>query len=468
MTNWSVCKSCLGIGKKKLKNKKKNKRDFNFNDEIITVHLNENVSGIVKFTLCKKCNGSGILKTDEPLISNVDKFPHVAIIGLGISGVTLAVACLHRGIPFSIFERDTYFSQRSQGYGLTLKQANKITKALGVTQFENGIVSTKHIVFDVKGSVLGSWGKRKWMVDKNDKTTSKTNLHVARQELRRVLLEQLKESKNIFWNHRLIDFKSNSDTVNELTFLVNGEQKVFNADLIVGADGIRSLVQNKLFQDTKPLKYLSCLVILGICDLDKLSHLKSELLDSETVFQTANGNERIYVMPFSKSQVMWQLSFPMIEQDAISLSKKGMIFLKKEAIKRTKWHSPIPEIISATDENLITGYPVYDREVINTELTLLNKPITLIGDAAHPMSPFKGQGANQAMIDGLNLAKTIYAKYNFNNFKKINLREDVLNEFESEMFRRSNVKVKESAKAAIFLHTTDVLAVSDQPRRKIE
>jgi hypothetical protein len=40
-----------------------------------------------------------------------------------------------------------------------------------------------------------------------------------------------------------------------------------------------------------------------------VTHLESPLLDSATVFQTANGNERIYIMPYDKDSVMWQLSF---------------------------------------------------------------------------------------------------------------------------------------------------------------
>lgn len=52
-------------------------------------------------------------------------YPNIAIIGGGIGGVALAVACLHRGIPFTLYERDESFNTRSQGYGLTLQQASK-------------------------------------------------------------------------------------------------------------------------------------------------------------------------------------------------------------------------------------------------------------------------------------------------------------------------------------------------------
>lgn len=74
----------------------------------------------------------------------------------------------------------------------------------------------------------------------------------------------------------------------------------------------------------------------------------------------------------------------MSETHAKSLSEKGAKALKEEAIKRTQWHSPIPQIISATEEDQISGYPVYDRELLDPELLKKCGAITLIGDAAHP------------------------------------------------------------------------------------
>jgi len=81
------------------------------------------------------------------------------------------------------------------------------------------------------------------------------------------------------------------------------------------------------------------------------------------------------------------------------------------------------------------------------------------------MSPFKGQGANQALLDALSLARTITrACRPQSNWREAGIRASVLTEFEAEMLQRSSKKVKESAEAAEFLHTESVLNETDAPR----
>jgi 2-polyprenyl-6-methoxyphenol hydroxylase-like FAD-dependent oxidoreductase len=235
---------------------------------------------------------------------------------------------------------------------------------------------------------------------------------------------------------------------------------------VVGADGIRSSVRKLIIgEDKTPLRYLGCIVILGICPLKSLEGLNNPLLDSATVFQTANGNERIYIMPFTSDSVMWQLSFPMSEKEAKALSAQGPQALKEEACRRTQWHDPIPQILAATLEAQVSGYPVYDRELLQAELLEKSGQLTLIGDAAHPMSPFKGQGANQALLDALALAREIFRGCRPSSpWRNAGLRESVLTDFESEMLERSATKVKDSAEAAEFLHSEIVLHEGDEPR----
>ena len=121
---------------------------------------------------------------------------------------------------------------------------------------------------------------------------------------------------------------------------------------------------------------------------------------------------------------MWQLSFPYTEEAARSLCKDPTA-LKSEILRRcAKWHEPIPELLRSTPLDGMAGYPVYDREVLQPDVLrpgssaaatgaaaastpAAQRRVTLIGDAAHPMTPFKAQGANQALSDAVLLADTL-------------------------------------------------------------
>jgi 2-polyprenyl-6-methoxyphenol hydroxylase-like FAD-dependent oxidoreductase len=471
-TSWTSCPKCKGRGKKSRGITKKARDRYNLELDHFEKANGEGSAPIPPKGhqhTCLNCNGCGLVPTLNPPKPDSENYPHIAIIGGGIGGVALAVACLHRGIPFTLYERDNNFEARSQGYGLTLQQASKAIAGLGILALKEGVVSTKHVVHTTDGKVVGEWGVRKWIQENKKSSTKRSNIHIARQSLRLALLEQLGSNKTVQWGHQLIDFTETKDDGISINFEVNGEIQSAKADLVVGADGIRSTVRNLLIgEERTPLRYLDCIVILGICPLSALEGVSSPLLDSASVFQTANGNERIYIMPFTADSVMWQLSFPMSEKEAKELSAQGPQKLKEEASRRTQWHAPIPQIVAATLEAQISGYPVYDRELLDS--TMLEKAgnATLIGDAAHPMSPFKGQGANQALLDALNLARGIIKGCGpKSQWRTKGLRFAVLKEFETDMLERTAIKVTDSAAAAQFLHSEMVLHEVDAPRRNL-
>ncbi|NRB40460.1 MAG: FAD-dependent monooxygenase [Pseudomonadales bacterium] len=476
--HWAICPACQGRGKKSKRLRKKVKLRYQRElDQFKKMKSQGSAPVRPKGHLdaCLSCKGSGLVHSSTPALPDKENYPHLAIIGGGIGGVALAVACLHRGIPFTLYERDSGFEARSQGYGLTLQQASRAIESLGIFSLEEGVISTKHVVHTTEGKVIGEWGIR--TLEPSDEKTSpkRTNVHIARQSLRLALLEQLGGHDVVQWGHQLVDFKEREGKGVDLSFQIDGQSagniKHTHADLLVGADGIRSAVRSLLIgEQVSPLRYLGCIVILGICPLAALEGedgeaLDRSLLDSATVFQTANGHERIYIMPYDSDSVMWQLSFPMSEQEAAALSAQGPQALKEEAWRRCQWHSPIPHIIAATLEAQVSGYPVYDRALLTPQLLEKGEQVTLIGDAAHPMSPFKGQGANQALLDALALARGITKGCGpYSLWKKTGVRESVLTEFEAEMLQRSAKKVKDSAEAAQFLHSDIVLHEGDEPR----
>ena len=468
-TYWTICPNCNGLSKKNLKLRKRARHSY----QIAIEEFEKNkslgkalVRPKIPQYLCVNCSGSGLISASCPPIPDSENYPRVAIIGAGIGGLALAVACLHRGIPFTLYERDSTFDARAQGYGLTLQQASNAIKGLGLFSLKDAGNSTRHVVHTTDGKEISEWGKRTHANIK--KSPKRVNIHIPRQSLRLALLEQLGGADAVHWGHRLVSFKQSEDKGTELIFQVNGEMKNATADLVVGADGIRSVVRTLLIgEDITPLRYLGYMVVLGICSLESLKGVESSLLDLTTVFQTVNGYERIYVMPYSSQSVMWQLSFPMAEQDAKALSAKGALALKEEARRRTPWHNPIPQIIEGTLPALITGYPVYDRELLKEELLKNAGAVTLIGDAAHPMSPFKGQGANQALLDALALARNISTACTpFSQWREAGMREAVLYEFEEEMLGRSASKVKDSAEAVELLHSKCVLREGGGPKER--
>ena len=415
---------------------------------------------------CSYCLGTGLISSENFPEVNYE-YPNVAIIGWGIWWIALAVACLHRWIPYTLYERDESFNARPQWYWLTLQQASKAIEWLGISKLEDWVTSTKHVVHDSTGKIIWEWWVRKFLDLESKNSTKRRNIHISRQWLRAELLNILPKNEKVLWGKCLTHISLNSLWTNELEFSKSQERFTSQPDLIVWADGIRSRVRDYLiWEQESPLKYLGCIVILWICSLKSLREFQSDLLDSETVFQTVNGHERIYVMPFDSENIMWQLSFPIDERSAKNLSKKGADALKKEAIRRLwAWHSPIPELLNETSISLISWYPVYDREPLEPEELETAWNITLLWDSMHPMSPFKGQWANQAILDALDLARNITSKCSSKSrWKEYWLRKILLADYEKNIIKRSTKKVNDSAKAVKLLHSQAVMHDWEKPR----
>ncbi|MBL4881416.1 MAG: FAD-dependent monooxygenase, partial [Oleispira sp.] len=294
--NWTMCLECQGRGKKSKGLRKKIRLRYQRALEQFEKSNGEGVAPVRPkghLDTCINCNGSGLVhSTSQPLLnteSDTAGYPHVAIIGGGIGGVALAVACLHRSIPFTLYERDSGFDARSQGYGLTLQQASRAIEGLGILSLAEGVTSTRHVVHTTDGKVIGEWGIRDFEPSETKLPPKRTNIHIARQSLRLALLEQLGGHDDVQWGHQLVDFKECEGRV-DLSFQFydstdserdgKTELKHARADIVVGADGIRSSVRSLLIgEDVSPLRYLGCIVILGICPLSDINGANIEGLE---------------------------------------------------------------------------------------------------------------------------------------------------------------------------------------------
>lgn len=509
-------------------------------------------------------------------------FYPIGIIGGGLGGSALALALQKKGVSFKLFEKDSSFDARRQGYALTMQQGGVALRDLDVVDEvkAHGVISTGHYSYDAQGNVLGCYGhhvpssenkhnppsicsrsRSKLHRELIPNATSSTdadeeiedmekqeknansfdlkqrhNIHIPRQLLRNIILQKVKP-EFIHWNKKLVSMQpintTSTDTAaieEELKMtkkkkIVLGREIIYDRNpirlrfddgteelcsIVIGADGIFSrvrqvlketFVQNKshLIQhqqqsiivkscdpnDTEiirkqkeiieknDLNYLDLMVVLGICPL------RSILTDGSNYVQRQwlNGSTRVFSMPFDKDHLMWQLSYPLEESRALLLSsvekrsnsdiQECGRLLKEEALLRcNQWDPVLINMLEKTSEETISGHPVYDRETSDflIENPLFSSRVTLIGDAAHPMSPFKGQGANQALLDALHLSKMlISSEFTSNKKRKIYV---ALRDFEKDMIQRNEIKVLKSREAARFLHSELGLAAGNITRAK--
>ena len=177
---WTICMECEGLGNKKLRLRKNSRIRYQkaFNQfEKIKSEGQDSVRPKVPKYACDNCNGSGLIPADSHPVADTENYPHVAIIGAGIGGVALAVAFLHRGIPFTLYERDNSFDARAQGYGFTLQQASKAIKGFGLFSLKKGVKSSLHVVHTTEGKVIVEWGMRMRMESAEKTSPKRINVH---------------------------------------------------------------------------------------------------------------------------------------------------------------------------------------------------------------------------------------------------------------------------------------------------
>ena len=431
----------------------------------------------------------------EPHIRPSSRELRVCIIGGGLGGLSCALALQRAGIRCAVYEKDSSFGVRKQGYGLTLtNNAKGPLAALGLLEKckEADCASNWHWIFDRAGKILGYYGREfsesllsreqaSWstgdlgskssgsraavMGPHDDGKGERGNLRIPRQDLRRMLLNELQDG-TVKWGCAIEDYHEKGDCVTvyyRISGCDSGLQKV-DVDVLVGADGIHSVVRKlrdaKLwgsspsrFELSPPLRYTGVSVILGI------STIKHALIDRGG-FYMYDGQHRLFTMPFRASEketlTMWQLSFVGLSEEAArALRLDGPDGLRCEALRRTQdCFKPVQELIRGTPKEEIWATGLYDRDPMRALSKDKGTRVTVIGDAAHPMSMFKGQGANQAISDGPRLVKWLIKSTHTKGAKDI---ETKLRCFEREMVQAAAPKVLASRNAAVNLHHESAL-----------
>jgi salicylate hydroxylase len=189
--------------------------------------------------------------------------------------------------------------------------------------------------------------------------------------------------------HRCIQLEEKADRV-RLSF-ANGA--VAEADVVIGADGIRSVVQREIGLQSRPTSE-GIMAYRGLIPAERLPWA-SDLKDPSLWL----GSGRSFLLyPVAQGRLINMVAFVPTDTDSEeSWSAPGE--LKTLAAEYAGWDKPVQDTINSLDETFRWG--IYDRAPLPYWST---GRVTLIGDAAHPMVPHIGQGAGQSIEDGFTLA----------------------------------------------------------------
>ncbi|EMY34779.1 FAD-dependent oxidoreductase [Arthrobacter crystallopoietes BAB-32] len=305
------------------------------------------------------------------------------IVGAGIGGLATALALQKAGWKVEVLERSG--TLESPGTGLSLwPNALAALERLGV--LDNVLTAA----VPVRGDVLDMAGEPIMLLEQLE-VRRRYGLPIQmihRSDLTSILARPLKVN-TVHLGLEVTGF--------ELGFprssvqLNTGGRK--NADLVVGADGLYSVVRTGLVGGGAP-RSSGTTALRGICPAAGLDHGSvpwGEMWGDGGVFGAT---------PLSGDRVYWYGTLP--NEELASYREQGW---KQAAINTfAPWHPGIANILQQTPEDAILAHELFDRK---PEPVWSGRSATLVGDAAHPMLPFLGQGGCQALEDAVALADAL-------------------------------------------------------------
>ncbi|PFH08501.1 2-polyprenyl-6-methoxyphenol hydroxylase-like FAD-dependent oxidoreductase [Collimonas sp. PA-H2] len=348
---------------------------------------------------------------------------HIAIVGAGPGGLTLARILHLHGIAVTVFEQESHPLERPQGGTLDLHEESGL-QALRQAGLTDAFLAIAR--YEDQGSrLLDKSGK---VLFEDQDAAGGDRPEVDRTELRTMLLQAL-PAACMRWACAMREVQVRDDGRWSLAF-DHGSEGPF--DLVVGADGAWSRIR-PLLSPYRPQYSGLTFIEFGIDDVDRRHPALSQLVgrgkmgveaDGKEIIAQRNGNAHIRAYAIFRVPADWAAR----RFDLVSPAS-----MRAELIKEFDGFAPeILDLFRASNDNFairsICALPV-------GHCWPSRRGLTLLGDAAHVMSPFGGDGVNNAMFDAAELARLLIERADW---------VEAVAEYEALMFAR----VVESAEGA--------------------
>lgn len=315
------------------------------------------------------------------------------IIGAGIAGPVAAILLRRAGIESAIYEAWPY----SKGIGGGLQIAPNgmhVMDEIGLADelISRGSIAESFDFYSQEGGKLGSINRDM------ARRFGQPAVNVCRATLNEMLIDKAWcACVSLYFDKRLIKIEDRGDQP-IIAYFADGTTA--EGDFLIGADGVHSVTRRQVVPDG-PTPFNTGLIGFG-------GFVPHAVLDGraigrhvETTFGQSGFFGYGYCSPDPKDGVMWWSMQPARGMDAAMFRALDAPTLKQHLRGfHHGWHDPIPAIIEAAENIVIT-----DTLDVATLPTWSRKRSLLIGDAAHATSPHAGQGASLALEDAMRLAR---------------------------------------------------------------